>query len=194
MQISLIVAVADNEVIGRKGSVLPWHLGAELQRFKKITMGHAIIMGRATHETIGRALPGRHNIVISRNSGYQAEGCTVVDSVEAALRVAGEIDKDRAAVIVETDGAISKIRKTGMANETDGATNEVFVIGGADIFVQTLPRADKIYLTRVHASPVGDTFFRYNSANWVEGAAEFHPADDRDDFAYTFAILTRKPK
>jgi dihydrofolate reductase len=162
MRISLIVAVADNSVIGRKGSMLPWHLGAELRRFKKITMGHAIIMGRTTHETIGRLLPGRRNIVISRDADYRAaEGCVVVDSVEAALRAAE-------------------------------ADDEVFVIGGADVFAQTLPLADKIYLTRVHASPDGDTFFRYDPAEWVEGVTESHEPDSDNDYPYTFLNLIRK--
>lgn len=161
MHISLIVAMADNGVIGKKGMLLPWHLAADMQRFKQLTMGHPIIMGRTTYETFRRPLPGRQNLIVTRDPEYQAEGCTVVHSIEEALEV---------------------------ANETD----EVFVIGGANIYQQTLPLADKIYLTWVHAEPEGDTFFHYDPADWNESAAEPHPADAKNDHPFTFVTLTRK--
>lgn len=155
--------MADNGVIGKKDTLLPWHLSADLRRFKQLTMGHPIIMGRTTYETIRRPLPGRQNIIITRDKDYQAEGCAVVHAVEEALQAAGE-------------------------------AKEVFIIGGANIFEQTLPLADKIYLTRVHAEPDGDTFFRYNPADWTESAPESHPGDAKNDYPYTFITLTRQPK
>lgn len=169
MLISLIVAAADNDVIGQTGTMLPWHLAADLQRFKQLTVGHPIIMGRTTYETIGRPLPGRQNIIVTRDPDYQADGCTVVHSIDEALQAAAE-----------------SVTKAG--SETNG---EIFVIGGANIFDQTLPLADKIYLTRVHASPGGDAFFRFNPAGWTESVPEDHPADDKNDHPYSFVTLTR---
>ncbi len=162
MQISLIVAVADNGVIGKKGTMLPWHQGGDLQRFKRLTMGHPIIMGRTTYETIGRPLPGRQNIIITRDPDYQAEGCTVVHSIDEALQAASQAE-------------------------------DVFIIGGANIFEQTLPLADKIYLTQVHAEPEGDAFFRYHPADWQQTDSESHPADAKNDHPYSFITLARKP-
>jgi dihydrofolate reductase len=159
--ISLIVAVADNDVIGKKGSLLPWRLSGDLAHFKQVTTGHPVIMGRATYETIGQSLAGRQNIIITHDRDYTAEGCEVVHSVEEALRLA------------------------------DGA-EEVFIIGGGTIFEQTLPLASKIYLTRVRASPEGDTFFRYDPEQWSESGVEPHPADDKNQYAYTFSTLTRR--
>ena len=162
MSISLIVATADNDVIGCSGTMLPWHQAADLQRFRQLTKGHAIIMGRTTYETISRPLPDRQNIIVTRDQDYQAEGCTVVHSIKEALEVAA-------------------------GNE------EIFIIGGAKIFEQTLPLADKIYLTRIHASPEGDAFFRYNPGEWTEAETpESHPADAKNDHPYSFLILIRK--
>lgn len=160
MQISLIVAMADNGVIGKKGTLLPWHLASDLKRFKQITMGHPIIMGRTTYETLRQPLPGRQNIIITHDPNYRAEGCTVVHSIEDALQAAQNVA-------------------------------EVFIIGGAAVFEQTLPLASKIYLTRVHAAPGGDAFFHYDSRQWSEGNLEKHLADDKNDYDYTFSVLTR---
>jgi dihydrofolate reductase len=162
VKISLLVAAADNDVIGRQGVMLPWHQGADLARFKQLTMGHPVIMGRKTYATIGRALPGRHNIIVTRNQELKAEGCTVVNSLNTALDVA----------------------------EKDGS-DEVFVIGGANVFSQTLSRADKLYLTRVHAHPDGDAYFRYDAADWKELSRQTHPADEKNDYSYTFINLER---
>src|SRR3990167_10858678 len=126
-KVSIIVAVAgEKRVIGKKGS-LPWYIPQELKRFKEITMGHPIIMGRKTHESIGRVLPGRTNIIITREPNYQAEGCIVVHSLEEALRQVQD--------------------------------EEVFVIGGGEIYKQALPLADKLYLTYIDKEIEGDTFF-----------------------------------
>lgn len=160
MTISIIVAVADNGVIGNRGE-LAWHLPGEMAHFKAVTMGHPIIMGRKTHESIGRALPGRTNIVISRNQDYEAPGCIVVGSIEAALNRAGDED-------------------------------EVFIIGGATIYDAALPITNQLYLTKVHATPEGDTFFRYDSDEWTVAEQEEHAADEKNQYAYTFMRLTRK--
>jgi dihydrofolate reductase len=128
MTVSLIVAMTDERVIG-KNNRLPWHVSEDLKRFKQLTMGHPIIMGRKTFDSIGRPLPGRQNIVITRDPNYQAEGVTVVHNLCEALA----------------------------ASHQDQP--EVFVIGGATIFEMALPLADKLYLTLIHQNIEGDTFF-----------------------------------
>jgi len=163
MTISLLVACAENGVIGKQGQLLPWRLSSDLKRFKELTMGHPIIMGRKTYETIGRPLPGRLNIVVTRDPNFAAEGCTVVHSVGNA------IDKATAA-----------------------DSNEIFIIGGGVIFEETLPLAHKVYLTEVHATPDGDTFFRYNKADWNEVDRQDFAADDKNQYPYSFVTLTKK--
>lgn len=131
MKISIIVAVAGKKrVIGKRGG-LPWYIPPELKRFKEITMGYPIIMGRKTHESIGRVLPGRTNIIITHDPDYQAEGCRVVNSLDEALRQA---------MLAQGD-------------------DEVFVIGGGQIYEQALPRADRLYLTYIDKEIEGDVFF-----------------------------------
>lgn len=131
MKISIIVAVAgEKRVIGKKGG-LPWYIPAELKRFKSITMGHPVIMGRKTHESISRPLPGRTNIVITHDPDYSAEGCLVAHNLEEALRLASNASGD----------------------------DEVFVIGGGQIYAQVLPLADKLYLTYIDKEIEGDVFF-----------------------------------
>lgn len=158
--LSLVVAVADNDVIGRGGG-LPWHLPADLRRFRALTMGKPMLMGRRTWESLPGLLPGRRHIVLTRTPGYEAPGCTVVGSLEEAL-------------------------------ETAGDAPELMVIGGAGLFAETLPRARRIHLTRVHASVDGDTFFpRYDPAQWRETAREHREADERNPYACTFITLER---
>ncbi len=128
MTLSLIVAMTEDRVIGINNR-LPWHLSEDLKRFKKITMGHPIIMGRKTFESIGKPLPGRENIVITENKAYRAEGTTVVHSLEDALKAGG------------------------------ASSGEKFVIGGARLFEAGLKMADKIYLTLIHGSYKGDVYF-----------------------------------
>jgi dihydrofolate reductase len=160
--VSLIVAVADNGVIGRDNA-LPWHLPEDLKRFKRITMGKPIVMGRKTYESIGRPLPGRHNIVVTRDANYRREGVTVVHSVAAALE------------------------------SVDGA-QEVVVIGGADLFRQFLPRAQRVHLTRVHADVPGDIHWApLDGTRWHRTAAEEHPADERHAHAMTFELWEKRP-
>jgi dihydrofolate reductase len=159
MTISLIVAVSQNGVIGKEGG-LPWYLPAELARFKQITIGHPIIMGRKTHESIGRALPGRQNIVITRNQDFKAEGCEVVSSLDEALKAAGQVD-------------------------------EVFVIGGASIYEIALPKADKVYLTKVATDIDGDKYFSFNNSGWKLISSDKYSADDKNKFDFEFQEWVR---
>ncbi len=131
-EIILVVAAAENGVIGRDGR-MPWHLPEDLRRFRRMTTGHPVIMGRRTFESIGRPLPGRHNIVMSRDPAWRAAGVTVAANLAEAIAAAGLDPRARAA--------------------------RIFVIGGAQVYAEALPVATAIELTRVHASPEGDTFF-----------------------------------
>jgi dihydrofolate reductase len=161
--VELVVAVAENDVIGRANQ-LPWHLSADLRRFKSLTLGKPVLMGRRTYESIGKALPGRTNLVLTRSSGFRALDCTVVGSLQQAR------------------GSV-------------GAGAALMVIGGADVYRQTLPFAARIHLTLVHTLvPHGDTFFAdWRGAEWRECFRERHAADDRNEFDYTFVTLDRVP-
>lgn len=163
MTLSLIVAAANNGVIGKSGG-LPWYLPAELARFKQLTMGHPLIMGRKTHESIGRALPGRDNIVISSNREYKAEDCQVVPSLEAAIAAAKKAE----------------------------GSDEIFVIGGESVFAEALPLADKIYLTKVDADVNGDRRFDYDPEAWRQTFSEKHTADENNKYPFEFTVLERK--
>lgn len=161
MRLSIIVAATDEGVIGKTGG-MPWYLPADLAHFKEITMGRPIIMGRITHESIGKALPGRRNIVITANKNYQpAEGAEVVGSLDEAL---------------------------GLTKGED----EAFVIGGQSIYEQALPKAQRIYLTRIHANLDGDKFFKYNPSDWKEISMEIHPDDRVNRYPYDFIVLERQ--
>ncbi len=160
--ISTIVAVAKGGVIGKEGG-MPWYLPAELARFKEVTMGHPIIMGRKTHESIGRALPGRTNIVITRSKGYRAEGCRVVGSLEKAVEV---------------------------AKGSEGS-DEIFIIGGEQIYKEAMPKLERIYLTKVDAEVDGDKFFRYDPKEWKEVSSEKHSADEKNQYDFEFTTLDR---
>lgn len=161
MDVVLIAAVARNGVIGA-GNALPWHLPADLKRFKALTLGHPVLMGRKTFESIGRPLPGRANIVVSRDPAFAAEGVTVAASVAAGLACAAAL-----------------------------GTPPVFVIGGAQIYAQCLTLADRIYLTRVDIEVAGDAFFPALAARqWHETACEHWPAADGHP-AYAFVTLER---
>jgi len=160
MRVSLIAALAANGVIGRENR-LPWRLSADLQRFKRLTMGKPVVMGRKTWESIGKPLPGRSNIVVTRDRGFSAEGCIVVHAIEQALDAAGDCD-------------------------------EVMVMGGADLYRQMLPRADRLYLTRVKADVEGDTRFPpFETKEWVEVQRESHCADEKNQYDYDFVVLDR---
>ncbi|HYQ71818.1 MAG TPA: dihydrofolate reductase [Gammaproteobacteria bacterium] len=161
MRISIIVAMAANGVIGRDNG-LPWHLPADLQHFKRITMGKPILMGRRTWESIGRPLPGRTSIVVTRDTGYAAPGCIVVHSVEAGLQAA------------------------------EACADEVMVIGGAECYRQVLPLTDTLYLTRIHADFEGDTFFPVlDESEWREVGRSDCAPDEKNPYPYSFIRLER---
>jgi len=163
MKISIIAAVAENGVVGRGGR-LPWHLAADLRRFKQLTMGHTVIMGRKTWESIGRPLPGRQMVVVSRQDGYRAEGVDVASNLDAAIDVA-----------------------------TTAGDDEAFVIGGAEIYRLALPHADRLYLTRVHAKIEGDTVFpEFDPGDWRLVESERRPADEANDFPICFERYERE--
>jgi dihydrofolate reductase len=163
MLISLIVATAQNGVIGRDNQLI-WHLPDDLKQFKRLTTGHPILMGRKTFDSIGKPLPNRTSIVITRSKNWTHEGVVVVNSVEEAVEAA---------------------RQTG--------TDEAFVIGGAEVYRLTLPIANKIYLTEVKADFEGDAFFALpDMENWAEAGRMPHPTDEKHAVAFDFVELVRK--
>jgi len=160
-QIVFVVAVADNGVIGR-GNAMPWHLKSDLKRFKAITLNRPVIMGRKTFASIGRPLPGRTNIVVTRDKMFQAPGIVVAPSLEAAHDIA-------------RGDALRRF------------VTEIMVIGGADIFAQWLNKADRLEITEVHAKPEGETFLKpFDPAEWEEVARTRHSKAEVDtaDFSY----------
>lgn len=159
MTISFVVAAAENGVIGRDNG-LPWRLPGDLQHFKAVTLGKPVLMGRKTWDSIGRPLPGRHNIVVSRRPDLSIQGCTVVDTIERAV-------------------------------ELTRTEPELMVIGGAEIFKLLLPRAERLYLTRVHANVPGDVYLPDLGQGWIERSREYHAADEKNEFAYSFVLLER---
>lgn len=162
MTVSLIVAASRNGIIGNKGK-LPWRLPADLKRFKQLTMGYPVLMGRKTFESIGKPLPGRTNIVITRRKDFQCCGTTVAHSLEEALLIC-----DRGATAQRSKEMVALPLSADHENE-----KEAFVIGGAEIFKQALPFADRIYLTRIEKDFEGDTkLFEIDPAVWKETSRE----------------------
>lgn len=160
MNLSIIVAVSTNGVIGNNGE-LPWRLSADLQEFKRITMGKPIIMGRLTHESIGRPLPGRENVVLTRNRGFEAEGCTVIHELSSLQSRYGD--------------------------------SELMVIGGANLYRDTISQAARLYMTEVHCVIEGDTYFPdFDRNQWLEVERNDFSSDEKNDFDYSFVVLTRK--
>lgn len=172
--ISAIVAVARGGVIGKEGG-MPWHLSAELARFKEVTMGHPIIMGRKTHESIGRALPGRTNIVITRNKDFRAEGCEVAGSLDEAIELAKKSEGGSAA----------------QTSKRFRRPKEIFIIGGEQIYKEAMPLLSRIYLTKVDVEVDGDKFFRYDPKEWRELTSEKHSADEKNQYDFEFTVLER---
>jgi dihydrofolate reductase len=164
MLVSLIVAIAENGVIGHNNQLI-WHLPNDLKYFKKVTSGNAVIMGRKTFESIGKPLPNRTNIVVSRNTDLQLEGCELTNSIESAIEIA---------------------KKSNSA--------ECFVIGGAEIYRQALPMAHKIYLTRVYDNPQGDTVFDIDISQWHDVSRIFQAKDDKNALDHEFIVLERNSK
>ncbi len=164
MKVSLVAAAAENGVIGR-GNALPWHLPADLRRFKSLTLGHHLILGRKTWEAVGKPLPGRHTIVVTRRTDYP-----LPDGVE------------RAASLDEA-----------LARAAEGGEEEAFVGGGGEIFSASLLRADRIYLTRIHHRFDGDAFFpEVDEAQWRLASREDHAADARNPYAFSFLTYEKR--
>ncbi len=163
MIISAIVATALNGVIG-KNNIIPWYLQADLKYFKKTTLGHHVIMGRNSFESIGKPLPNRTNIVITRNPFYVASGCLIAHSLPEALSIA---------------------RKNQEV--------EVFIIGGGEIYNLALPFLDRIYLTLVETTIEGNVYFpKIDETKWEEVTLALHLADEKNDFNFSIKILERK--
>ena len=159
-RISIIAAMARNRVIGINHT-LPWHLSADLKRFKALTMGHCIIMGRKTYESIGKPLPGRTSVIVTRQPGYQVPGTIVTGSVDEALQACG-----------------------GYA--------ESFVIGGAELYRQTLEHCQRMYITEIQRDFDGDAFFpEFSRDEWRETSREKHRLDGEDGLEYHFVVLER---
>jgi dihydrofolate reductase len=159
--ISIIVACSENNVIGKDNGLI-WRLSNDLKRFKALTTGHAIVMGRKTFESIGRPLPNRRNIILSKNL-ESMEGCEIMRSADEVLELAKSTDE------------------------------ELFIIGGGQVYEQLLPFADKLYLTLVHIVAEGDTFFpALNRDEWTEVARESFKADEKNEFDYEFVDYLRR--
>lgn len=164
MTISLVVAAASNNAIGKDGK-MPWHLPNDMKHFKNITWGMPVVMGRKTFESLGKPLTGRKNIVISRQNNFLQEGAVVVNSIDDALFI---------------------------ANETDA--KEVMVIGGGEIYKALMEKAGRIYLTRVDAEPEGDTFFPVIDPKvWSLTSQKDQEADEKNAYNYSFQTWERIP-
>jgi len=160
-ELSLIVAMDDNRLIGSNNN-LPWQMPADLAFFKRTTMGKPIIMGRKTFASIGRPLPGRRNIVITRDSGFSATGCEIASGIKAALSFCSDAE-------------------------------EVMLIGGASLYQQTIDQATRLYITRIHHSFEGDTWFpEIDLSLWKQETREEHGADHSNPYAYSFVKYVRE--
>lgn len=164
MIISAIVAAAKNRVIGYQNQI-PWYLPEDFKYFKKTTMGHHIIMGRKCFESIGRPLPKRTNVIITRDLFYLAYDCLIVHSIQEALQLARDHDE-----------------------------SEAFIIGGGEIYAQSMEMLDRIYYTEVDLEPDGDVFFpEIDPRDWREVSREFHEKDEKNEVDYSFVVYERHP-
>lgn len=167
VRIVVMAAVADNGVIGN-GTAMPWHLGSDFRRFKQLTMGKPQIMGRKTYESIGRPLPGRTNIIVSRDTGFAAPGCLVAATIDEALALA-------------------------IADAEEKAVDEVYIQGGGEIYRQAIGKADLLRITHVDAQPEGVVRFpEINPEIWQAGEEISLPAGPQDDFATRYVVYVRK--
>jgi dihydrofolate reductase len=163
MILSIIVAASANNVIG-KDNKLPWHLPEDLKYFKNTTWAMPVVMGRKTYESIGKPLPGRTNIVITRNKDLKIEGVEAVQSLNEAIAIAAKEE-----------------------------VKEIFIIGGAEIFNSSFPQVSRIYLTRIHSEPEGDVFFPgFNKENWAQVKNKDCEPDEKNPFAYSFQVWEKK--
>lgn len=167
MQVSIVVAVAQNNVIGSQGD-MPWQLSTDLKRFKELTMGKPMIMGRKTFQAIGTALPGRTSIVVTRDAKWQAEGVVPVPSIESALALAREV-------------------------ATASKVDEICIVGGGEIYRQSIEHADVLHITQVQAQPQGDTVFpEVDPQIWQETHREEVPKGEKDSAATTYLVYRRQ--
>jgi dihydrofolate reductase len=167
MIVTFVVAMGENGVIGRLGQ-LPWRLPTDLKRFRKVTIGKPVVMGRKTYESIGKPLPGRDNIVVTRQPSYAAPGTYIVPSVEAAIALGLDLAAER-------------------------GVDEVAIIGGAEIFRAALPLVQRVYLTVVRASPDGDVILDpFDPSLWREASREPMQRSAGDQFAADFLVLDRR--
>lgn len=167
--VALIVAIAENGIIGRNGG-MPWRIPSDMRAFRRMTLGKPVIMGRKTFASLKKPLDGRDNIVLTRHRDFAPQGAIAVDGVKQALKIAGDCAEARGA-------------------------NEIMVIGGADIYAAFMPHAQRIYLTRVHATPDGDVCFpKLDLGEWTETGRSYHPREERDEFDYTASVLDRRVK
>ena len=155
--IKIIVAMSKNRVIGNNNELI-WKLSSDLKRFKELTTGHPVVMGRKTYESIGRPLPNRRNIIITRNLEYSVDGCEIVSSLEEALLL---------------------------------TNNDCFIIGGGEIYNQSIELADKIYLTLVHKDFEGDTTFPELGKEWAKMERKDFEADEKNEYNYSFIEYDR---
>lgn len=169
--ISLIAAVGENGVMGKSGAAnhsLPWDIKSEFKYFRDTTMGKPIIWGRRTIEALGKPLPGRLNIIVTRDAGYQMEGAIVLHTLDAAIKAATEAAED-------------------------AQIDEIFIGGGAEIYKQALPSCDRLYLTEVHMKPEGDTVFPdFDRSAFEEVKREFHAKKPGESADYTITVLERR--
>ncbi|MEH7388572.1 dihydrofolate reductase [Bacillus sp. JJ1521] len=162
--ISLLVAMDKNQLIG-KDNDLPWRLPADLAYFKRVTMGHPIFMGRKTYDSIGRPLPGRENIIVTRDTSYEAEGCKVIHSIDDIVKMSEETEK------------------------------ELFVIGGAEIFKEILRHSDRLYITEIEEEFEGDTYFpAFDKTEWKVISKEKGIKDEKNPYEYTFLVYEKIPQ
>lgn len=166
MEIVFVVAIAENGVIGA-GNAIPWRLKSDMIRLKALTIGKPVVMGRKTFESLPRPLPGRTNIVITRDKDYRASGAVVTTSSADALNIA-------------------------RGDALRRSVAEIAVLGGAEIYKQWLPSADRLEITEVHARPDGDTVFEIDKAQWDEVARERHPAGANDSADFSYVTYRRR--
>lgn len=160
--LSHIVAASENNIIGAEGE-LPWRLPDDFKYFKNTTWSMPVIMGRNTYESLKKDLPGRINIVLTKKTDWKADKVTVAHDIKQAIEIARQCD-----------------------------TKEIFIIGGGEIFKQTLPDVGRIYLTRVHTTVEGDTSYpEINKAEWTQIKSDSFPADEKNNFSYTFEVWER---
>jgi dihydrofolate reductase len=162
-KIALVAAMSENRVIGRDNS-LPWHLPADLKHFKRLTTGHAVIMGRKTFESMGKPLPNRTNIIVTRDREYSVAEATIANSLDEALQCAGQ-------------------------------EQEIFILGGGELFRAALPMANRMYLTLIHAHINGDVHFpEFDETQWMLISDDYRPADAENPHAMSFRQYDRRPR